>query len=206
MNNAGQGMAMKPNLKQRTFIVCPGCGVGEHDITRQIAAVHDNGDPGAFGWWLCPIDECGTEIQGTAFSDGSADIEHRDNGRGPQGLALMTMGGRYFVIKQKYGRVQNPDYFYHSHQCPTNLLRNVTDVFDPEHGKDPHGILRYVASIDRNAETARGLEDASSLAELLSLFKTDGQPAESQWWPEQDGGMLDFVAYWQRDGRKQGDA
>ncbi len=118
----------------------------------------------------------------------------------------MTMGGRYFVLTQS-NRIEadNQDFFYHSHQCPTNLLRDVEEVFDPEHGKDPHGILRYVASIDATPESTKALHDMHTLAELFALFQTDGQPPSGAW-PESNGGMLDFIARWRRDGNKQGDA
>ncbi len=152
----------------------------------------------------CSDDGCRTEIRGTVAVDGSIEIEHRE--RKPAGLALLTMGGRYFVLTQYYRiEEENADYFYHSRQCPTNLLSQVINVFDPEHGEDPHGILRYVSSIEFTLEVDKALNDAASLTELFALFHTDGQPAPSVW-PESEGGMHPLVANWQRQVLKRGDA
>jgi hypothetical protein len=190
------GEAMKVETKTKRYIVCPRCG----NDSKRVCHL----EPGcSFGPWRCDGD-CPMEFSGRIEADGSVTVDAREGEARRRGLALLRFRDLFLVVEERYGRIEEPDFFYHSHQCPTNQLRHVEKLFDAD-GDDPHGVLRFVASIDATEETEAALEAATSLRELLVLFKTDGQPAPSEW-PEKNRGMLDFVAEAQRDHAKQGDA
>lgn len=170
-----------------TYLICPGCGVHRFGI--------DHLDPGkTFGPWTCQELICRTSIRGTVTADG-AEIESWKEDRKPQ-FALLKFRDLYLVRIDKYG-IENPDYFYHSHQCPTNLLGGIENVFDAETGSDPHGILRFVASVPWSEEAEMEMESICTLPELFAFFRTDGQPAPSEW-PEENGGVLPFIVEMQR--------
>lgn len=191
---------MKPTIATRRYIVCPGCGQGEFQIEHLL----DTGRPTDFGPWRCDREDCCTEIEGCITADGDIEIEHRKTAA--SGIALLKLGDLYLVVDEPAGRIEDEyvDYFYHSHQCPLNLLREVSDVFYGT-GRDPHGVLRFVANIEASPNVRQRLEQAGSLAELFRLFGTDGQPAASAW-PEEDGGMLPQVAEWVRRSSTQGES
>jgi hypothetical protein len=179
---------MKPTIVTKTFIACPGCGsTAWFDVQRLIDAQRAT----TFGPWGCRTDGCLVEIRGQVTAAGDIEIEQQQ--AAAPGLALLKFRDLYIVRDELYGRVRNPDFFYHSHQCPQNILQDVTAVFDPAEGHDPHGVLRFVANIEATTEARVRLEQTSTLEALFALFRTDGQPAPSEW-PERNGGMLPWIA------------
>lgn len=187
---------MRLETKTRRFIVCPRCG----DDSIRVCHL----EPGrTFGPWHCHGADCSAVFSGRIAEDGSVDAEMRDEPK-TRGYALLRFRDLLLVVDEKYGRVENPDFFYHSHQCPVSLLGRVEAVFDAE-GGDPHGVLRYVAGIDASEHVDKTIEDGCSLQELLALFKTDGQPAPTEW-PEKNRGMLNWIAEMQREYASKGQA
>lgn len=184
---------MKPTIITHRYVQCPGCGEHEFRIDHLTA-------PAEFGPWRCDEYGCCTEISGTIAADGQVEIEHHR--AAPSGLALLKLGDLYLVVDEaSHIEDEYADYFYHSHQCPLNLMRSVVAVFDAT-GPDPHGQLRLIANIESSPEARERLEHVSSLAGLFGLFATDGQPASSSW-PEENGGMLPQVAELHRRGSGQ---
>jgi hypothetical protein len=183
---------MRADINTVRFIKCPKCGAD------RLGSI-DRLKPGtSFGPWSCQDLKCRFAIVGTVTEDG-ADIEpaktNEDPHRAPR-LTLLQFRDLYFVHLNRYGGdPEVNDFFYHSHQCPTNLLRDIVDVFNVD-GSDPHGVMRYVADIPWSQETEDSL-DGQTLETLFALFKTDGQPAPTEW-PEDDRGMLPWIAELQR--------
>lgn len=190
----------KAEIITKRFIRCPKCQKHEFQVEHLFAPRL----PGSFGPWPCDQDDCDAIIAGRVYSDQTIEITvtAREKSRG---LALLRLGHLFLVLEEKYGRIENPDFFYHSHQCPTNLMRRVEEVFDPAHGRDPHGQLRYVAAIDDTQAARDRLDECGTLAEVLTLFKTDGQPAPSEW-PQEDTGVLPMIAEWRREAMNKGNA
>lgn len=188
---------MKAAILTKRFITCPRCTDGTWEM--------DHLAPGtSWGPWSCPNSSCTAAVKGTVGTDSTIDIEVFD--KPEMVLALFQLRGLYLVITS-YAQSSNYDYFFHSHQCPTNMLQHTLAVFDPETGIDPHGVLRFVAAmpdskgvremIERNLET--------SLAGLFAIFGTDGTPIASDW-PERNGGKLPWLAKMQRDEQTKGEA
>lgn len=188
---------MKAELvtETQTFVKCPVCGSGSR--------VDHLGAGRTFTRWGCANDDCDVTLSGTVCADGSIDMEVGK--KEPQGIALLKLGDIYLLIRERYGRVENPDYFYHSHQCPTNLLGSADRVFSVD-GVDTHGMIRFVASIPFDPETWKRLDqETDSLESLFAIFKTNGLPAPSEW-PEENRGVIPWLAEMQREHRSKGDA
>ncbi|HXJ49414.1 MAG TPA: hypothetical protein VNF91_09630 [Candidatus Acidoferrum sp.] len=151
-----------------------------------------------FGPWSCRNRDCDQEVSGTVTADG-ADVELTTRDRRGR-LFLLKLRDVYIVTRNPWVSADpgdNDDYFIHSHQCPTNLIQQAIEVFDAE-GNDPHGIFRLVASKPFTHEAEDKLEEMHSLQELLAFFGTDGAPASTDW-PEEDKGVLSFIAKAQRE-------
>lgn len=183
----------------KRFVTCPGCGQYDYPVEHLF-----DGTERRFYRWECQADDCLTEISGTIYPDGRFDIEHEVNPYRQRGFALLKFRDLYLIKRERYGRIsaEHADYFYHSHQCPTNILNDVVEVYDQSGRSDVHGMIRYVGGIDDTPETRSALRDelecTPSLRKVLELFKTDGEPIETNW-PEVDGGMIPFVAELQRE-------
>lgn len=184
---------MKVDLVMKRFVLCPACEKHEHSVEH----LFELGERRHFGPWSCETDDCYTTVRGTCFPNGEVDVVFEDSPK-KRGFALCKLRDLYLVVREPYGRIGNPDFFYHSHQCPTNLLSRVTEVFGPSGEPDVHGMIRYVAGIDDTPETRKVLHagDGSacpSLRMVMELFKTDGEPIETDW-PEGNEGVLPFIA------------
>lgn len=124
-------------------------------------------------------------------------------------FVLLYFRGLYLVIRwygssfdEKAEQARLWDFLFHSHQCPTNILHRIEDVFDPEWGQDPHGVMRYVANIPFSAEIKKQLDsNVVSIAELFNMFGTDGTPPKSEW-PEKDGGLIPVLARMREQAQK----
>lgn len=193
---------MKPEIKTRAYVACPECGEGEF-IVQHLLGWEKGRKAGAP--WYCHNDACRAGWQFSMGEDGTLEIERADTGKAP-GYGLLKLGDLYLVHHQKYGNYvdsDSADYMYHSHQCPTDILGEIEAVFNAR-GSDPHGVMRYVTSILDTPETTKALEETGSLQALFALFKTDGQPAPTNW-PEENGGVIPWIAEMQRDHEKKGD-
>lgn len=177
----------KAELQTQTtrFFMCPNCGAEDFQVEHLI------GENTSFGPWDCG--HCNHDILGET-RDGDVFLEHRPSKTYPA-LALLKLGDYYFAIKSygddPDGRIDNWDYLFHSHQCPTNLTKAIVKIYDDEHD-DPHGIFRFMASIPGTKENEDKLEHASSVEQLLKLFNSDGFPLASEW-PQEEKGVIPFL-------------
>lgn len=192
-------------IKKR-FIVCPGCNAHDHSVEHLFDGTErPNGR--SFGPWSCGGADCLTKISGTVHPDGTISVELSVSPK-RRGFALLKLRDLYLVRRERYGRIEpdHADYFYHSHQCSTNLLQDVVEVYGPSGEHDSHGLIRYVAGIDDTPETRAALKDrfgcAPSLRDVMKLFGTDGEPIATDW-PEADGGLIPMIAEWRREEAKK---
>lgn len=182
----------------KRFVVCPGCREYHHPVEHLF-----DGTERMFWSWNCGTEDCSTEISGAVHPDGTIDVKSEVKEKRQRGFALLKLRDLYLVREEKYGRIlpDRADYFYHSHQCPTNLMRDVVDVYGPSGDRDPHGLIRYVAGIDDTPETRAALRDPS-LRKTMELFGTDGEPIATGW-PESDGGLIPWIAAIKREDAKK---
>jgi len=169
----------------KRFLICPSCKTGEFSIDHIKAGY-------GFGPWSCNRSECDAQVSGMIGPDMavSVTVTRRDE---PRGFALLQLGNLLLVLKEDYGRVRNWDFFYHSHQCPSNLMKQVYKVYDADGQVDPHGRLRYIAGIDDTLDNRDALDAVCDLKSLLDLFQTTGIPTKTEW-SEENEGMIPFVA------------
>jgi len=186
---------MKPTVITKRFILCPQCDCGQHEIEHLIQDA-----PRDFGPWSCR--QCNHEFFGTVHPDGS--VECRRIRQLPDEVMCLLRFRDLFIVAGPYAGFSRPDsedFFFHSHQCPENIMRSVLGVCCPEAGEDPHGIFRFVAT----APYAGREFTFGTLAELFRHFGTDGRDAYTEW-PESDGGVLPWLAKLQREHRAKGKA
>lgn len=191
-------MADAPDPAPATFetvryLMCPACG-------SRMSSIDHLSVGQTFGPWSCGALECRASVMGTVTADGADIVVERQSDQHQPQFALLKFRDLYLVLLDKYG-VDRPDYFYHSHQCPTNLMAKVEHVFDAE-GSDPHGVMRFVAHVPWSKDSADSLKAMGSLAELFAFFRTDGEPAPTDW-PEENAGVLPFIAEARREYTKK---
>lgn len=199
--------------KSKLYLVCPACGDDDmcvqHYVDDALAGKWPDRESLTFGPWPCHNRDCDRALQGRVTRDGRViDLEAVPKGH-TSGYALLKLGDLYLVVDEMQGDDldEGRDYYYHSHSCPVNFLRRVEEVFDVR-GRDPHGRLRYVASIPGTPENRKAIADdngngtVGSLEGLFALFKTDGQPAPTDW-PEDEGGVLPFIVEARREYEKE---
>ncbi len=188
---------MLSEVKTKRFISCPNCGEGEHTVE------HLFNDPWSrtAGPWSC--DFCNHEFCLTPLEGGQikiTDLKEKEND--PQVVCLFRLGNLYVVSgPYRVGPDDEYDYFFHSHQCPSNIFRNTRAVYAPDYGEDPHGVFRFVASIPLSEIEDDRFGGGDTLESLFRTFKTDGRDAPTQW-PEADHGVIPWVAEMQRQHEK----
>ena len=144
---------MKATVITKRFVVCPECGESEFSVDHVIGDIDRR-----LGPWRCDNQSCLTQVFMWPRADGTLDIEVQKTE--PNGYALCKLRDLYLVLREPYGRIEadHADYFYHSHQCPTNLLRHLVAVYSPSGQPDQHGMIRFVANIE-DTEEARDIID-----------------------------------------------
>lgn len=190
---------MQPETTTKPFFLCPDCRY-EFSFGHLVDKTQRS-----FGPWYCHSGSCPNQVSGTVFPDGTLDVRWSQRAE-PPGLSLLYCRGLYLVCEHAFHNPDGHDYFFHSHACPVTLLHSVLEVFEPEHGGDPHGVLRHVASIPDThlARQNLGLADlprepggahrlSPSLADVFRIFGTDGQPGPTRW-PEENAGVVPLIA------------
>lgn len=203
---------MTVEMRTKRFPICK-CGMEYSSFEHLV----EPGKERTFGPWKCESRGCNQQLRGTVKSDGEVVLELSDAPIEKRGWSLLFFRGLWMLYESSFFRPEGDDYFFHSHQCPTNIMGSIKEVYCPEEGEDPHGLFRHVASIEDTLEVRQSLgidplprrpglpANASecanpSLAEVFRLFKTDGQPPPSQW-PEENRGALPFIAELRRSVR-----
>jgi hypothetical protein len=152
---------MKPEIKTRRYFACPaGCDHEfsvEHLFSGAIAAAA--GATRQAGPWYC--DACGQAWSLTYDATTIVDVEpaHRGCGRKRKQwvtleLPPQTRPVRFKVLGMRFQEAIDEDsdrYFYEEHTCPTNWMRNVTEV-EFEGDTDPHG-LWHLVRVEEHAES-----------------------------------------------------
>ncbi len=189
---------MKVETKIKRYISCPECNEGEHIIEHLIDRANNEDNKSTFGPWHCHNMSCGFIFRGDVDKDGNVYFEPAKNfignNRSYPTLSLLKLNDYYLVVDhavigEEDGSIENWDYFFHSHQCPSNLFRSVVAVFDHEES-DPHGIMRFMGSIRLTDESQKKLDtEIHKTEDLLKLFNSDGFPLESEW-PQENKGVL----------------
>lgn len=184
-------------LKTKRYLPCPNCG--EHDFLVEHLIDDRVRD---LGPWSCRV--CNYGLRFTA-GEGRIENVRTEPPKNTRMLSLLRFRDLYLVV-DSYTRSDDQgadwyDYLFHSHQCPTNILNHVQEVYDPAEGLDPHGICRFVAAIPDTEENQKRLDDAGSLQQLFLLFDTDGQDAPTRW-PEEERGLIPDLAKLQDAYRK----
>jgi hypothetical protein len=178
---------MTPEVKTKRYFLCPNCGKEEMIIEHLF-----QGDGWrSFGPWRCQ--ECDHEISGECHPNGTLRITKVQKAKNPPVLLLLRFRDQYMVICGYTKDEDGYDFLVHSHQCPTHLMRSVLQIYDPEQGRDPHGIFRFVAAIDDTDKTRKELDECTSLESIFWLFNTDGDDAPTIW-PESNGGVIPGLA------------
>jgi len=205
---------IKANVIRPVFIVCPQCGKSEHGVQHLYDTSKERGKEVSFGPWHCKL--CRYEFRGTVLYAPSSVYDPcvvtiTDIGpcKDKPKLSLLRLRDLYAVV-DGYGDYQPEekdrlwyDFLFHSHQCPTNIMKDVIEVFDEE-GRDPHGIFRFIAALEDTKENRVALDEAGTREQLLTLFQTDGKEAPSDW-PEKNKGVIPWLAALRR-GEYLGDA
>ena len=189
------------------FIKCPHCGVSEHGVQNLYDRSKECGTEISFGPWQC--EKCRHEFNGTVrylpeTGDDPCIVTITDvhPWKKVPKLSLLRLRDLYLVVGgycDYSAEEKDPfwyDYLFHSHQCPTNILRNVEEIFDKD-DNDPHGILRFVAALDDTEENRKKLRETYHQDELFQLFQTDGRDAPTDW-PEENKGVIPWVASMRR--------
>lgn len=198
---------MKAETVRPVFIVCTNCAKGEHRVQHLYETSKERGTEVSFGPWQC--EKCGHEFKGNVlYAPGSmhdpcvVTITDVYPWKKVPKLSLLRLRDLYVVV-DSYGDYQPEekdrlwyDFLFHSHQCPTNIMRSAMEVFDKD-GRDPHGILRFVAALDDTEENRKKLDEAGTREDLFKLFQTDGQDALTEW-PEENKGVIPWIAEMRR--------
>jgi hypothetical protein len=144
-----EGGAMNIATEARTWALCPTCNgrVGTIDHL----AVGDEA-----GAWFC--DQCGAGWWLKRTADGAEHRPHSERKERtivtlalpPQDSAVTFVLDGFRIVKP--GEEHDGDaYFYDEHTCPTNWLRDVTEVRFRD-SDDPHGLFRWVSTVPASAE------------------------------------------------------
>jgi len=170
---------MIPELQHTRYFLCPSCNQYKFEVE------HLMGNNTSFGPWYCETDRCDCVVRGQV-QDGKVTVEQSErDGNQYSTLSLLKFRDIYLVVKHSVigdqnGHIDHWDYFFHSHQCPSNLFRTVTHVFDNQES-DPHGIVRFVASIPGTDTNHSKIDETYTTNDLLVLFKTNGELPPSEW-------------------------
>jgi hypothetical protein len=182
---------------QHHYIRCPNCNQGEFRVTHLV----EDRSPRSFGPWKCRV--CNHSLSGVVKN--KVEITKIDPPVDEPQLCLMRFRDMFLVVdsytKWQNGKSDWYDFLFHSHQCPTNMLRHVLELYDVEYGSDPHGTVRFVASIPDTEHNRKLLEGDLSIQQLFVLFATDGQDAPSQFPPENEG-LIPWLAELRREYQK----
>jgi len=172
----------------KQFILCPYCGKSEHCIQHLLIKKESP----SWGPWLCR--ECNHEFS-FQFKDGEIFITKVEKRKAIPMLSLLKFRDLYVVV-ERFSKIEDKedwyDYLFHSHQCPTNIMGDVIEVFDKDE-VDPHGLFRFIAALEDTEYNRSKLEEVFKKEDLFELFETDGSEAPTAW-PEEDKGVLSFIA------------
>lgn len=194
-----QGGEMKYiETKTKRYFLCPHCQREEMYVEHLLTEAERDGKNHWFGPLICS--KCNHEIKGECTPRG-VKIESVYKCKRKQILALLRFRDLYVVI-DKYRESDDYDFLFHSHQCPTNIMRSSIEVFDPKYGSDPHGVFRFVSAVEDTEENRGALDKCSKLESLFQLFGTDGSEAPSEW-PEKNHGVLPWIVEQQRKVRPE---
>jgi len=187
----------------RRFVCCPNCGGSTHGVEHLLDSVREHGDI-TFGPWPC--EECDHDFFGEVTVDQDVVIRKVVKSRVWKVFVLLRFRDLWVVVRGRNypdAAEDSWDYFYHSHECPVNIMKDVVDVYDAEVGSDPHGVFRYVAEIAATKEIEKTLDEGCmTLESVFRLFDTDGKEAPTRW-PERDHGVIPWIAELQRQAEKE---
>lgn len=146
------------NIYRHDFIICPWC---EEQSGCRVDHLYDGSSfAHGFGPWYCA--ECRKGFTGKVNSPGDVDInKYISRETRTRSMALLKLDGKegpvFFVmdhdrynptgIETDQENQEHQKFFFESHSCPTNWLRECVAVID-QGDADPHGFLEFVRAVD----------------------------------------------------------
>jgi len=134
-------MIVTPFTKPETYIACPTCGKGEHQVSHLRV--------GTATRWYCEEEECGFAFSLRVISADSVEVRALEDQRVKKLVTLRSEGPVTLVVEgmslipESKSLSDGDEYFYNEYTCPINYLREVIEVRDDEGKDDPHGIFKY---------------------------------------------------------------
>lgn len=190
---------MKATIKTKRFITCPVCGEQEWEVEHRL----DPSSPYYGGQWgPLRCNKCTHEFNCHLGADDQIEITDISKSKGD--IACLFRFRDLYIIAGPFMEFDNDDHidhFFHSHICPVSILHSAMEVYDADYGSDPHGVLRFIASVPYDEVSENGWHNSYTLERIFQVFKTDGMDALSEW-PEEDHGVMHWLAEMQRAHKK----
>lgn len=141
-------MSLQIRKTEHLDIACPFCGQQWFEIGHLKVGTQ-------FGPWFC--DECGRSFLGTI---GISSVEWMPGTERlvptkvtleirTEDAPITFLVDSFLIVEQgetpeESPGMENAQYFYEEHTCPTNWLMKVEEVIDKNGRHDPHGVFKYV--------------------------------------------------------------
>lgn len=130
----------------KTYVVCPHCGENSGGAIDHLIADHREM---SWGPWYCG--HCKRGFAGTVTADGDVSVKKVDSSF-TKCFDLVCLPPQkhpvYFILSTAHPTDSEPEstkFFYESHSCPTNWLRDI-EMISIEGDQDPHGLIEYIGS------------------------------------------------------------
>jgi hypothetical protein len=161
-------------IKIKKIILCPDCDEELGSIDYQLDYVKKYKTETSFGPWYCQ--KCTFGFNGKISVDGSISLE-KSKGFCKSTLVLLEYVPRkneklYLIVdgfKFEHSNEDNNRYFHEEHTCPSNDFRATRAVLagDKILSTDPHGIMKYLTSMDIKQEDKLSIIDNNTIKLLL---------------------------------------
>lgn len=142
-------------IKTKRFFACPnGC---KQDFPVEHLLMGECGPSGTAGPWGC--DDCG-DSWNVAYTSDSISVTRAKAVRRIKHHVILELPPQTSPVRfrltttydPRHNTDDNTKFFYESHSCPTNWLRDI-DVVEFEGDRDPHGLIKFVCQFDATPES-----------------------------------------------------
>lgn len=146
---------MTPEVKTTRYFTCPNGCAYKFTVEHLFTDMQDR----QAGPWYC--EECG-QAWNPCVRAGVLHVEPARQSKRDrwvilelippaQPLRFKVKGARYFRDGKHEGSDDSTRYLYEEHTCPTNWMKEVTEVYLGDES-DPHGLCRVVAEYDHDVD------------------------------------------------------